>query len=40
LSGKFLQQSLFAAVDVILGATITSHTHRNVMVHPRNGQIA
>jgi len=30
LSGKFLQRTLFAAVDAILGATVTSHTRRNV----------
>jgi len=27
LSGQFLQRSLFAAVDAILGAIVTSHTH-------------
>jgi len=27
LSGQFLQGNLFAAVDAILGAIITSHTH-------------
>jgi len=26
LSGQFLQKSLFAAVDAILGAIVTSHT--------------
>jgi len=26
LSGKFFQRSLFAAVDAILGAIVTSHT--------------
>jgi len=30
LSGQFLQRSLFAAADAILGAIVTSHTHRNV----------
>jgi len=35
LSEKFLQRSLFAAVNAILGATVTSHTHRNVMIHPK-----
>jgi len=29
LSGQFFQQSLFAAVDAIPGAIVTSHTHRN-----------
>jgi len=27
LSGQFLQRNLFAAVDAILGAIVTSHTH-------------
>jgi len=27
LSGQFLQKSLFAAVDAILGAIVTSYTH-------------
>jgi len=27
LSGQILQRSLFAAVDAILGAIATSHTH-------------
>jgi len=31
LSGQFFQQSLFGADDAILGAIVTSHTHRNVM---------
>jgi len=35
LSGKFLQRSLFAAVDAILGTIVTSHTHRNVMIPPK-----
>jgi len=39
LSGQFLQQSLFAAVDVVLGAIVTSHTHRNAMIQPKYGQI-
>jgi len=39
LSGQFLQRSLFAAVDAILGAIFTSHTHRNVMSQPKYGQI-
>jgi len=30
LSGQFLQQSLFAAVDAILGAIVTSHTHTEI----------
>ena len=39
LSGQFLQESLFAAVDAIVGAIVTSHTHRNVMNQPKYGQI-
>jgi len=39
LSGQFLQRSLFATADGILGAIVTSHTHRNVINHPKNGQI-
>jgi len=39
LSGQFLQQSLYAAVDAILGAIVTSHTHRNVTNQPKHGQI-
>jgi len=39
LSGQFLQGSLFAAVDAILGAIATSHTHRNVMSQPNNEQM-
>jgi len=35
LSGQFLQRSLFAAVVAILGATVTSHTHRNVTNQPK-----
>jgi len=35
LSGQFLQRSLFAAVDAILGAIVTSHTHRNVTNQPK-----
>jgi len=27
LSGQYLQRSLFAAVDAILGVIVTSHTH-------------
>jgi len=27
LSGQFFQRSLFAAVDAIPGAIVTSHTH-------------
>jgi len=27
LSGKFFQRTLFAAVNAILGAIVTSHTH-------------
>jgi len=38
LSGQFLQRSLFAAVDAILGAIVTSHTHRNVISQPKYGQ--
>jgi len=37
LSGQFFQQSLFTAVDAILGAIITSHTHRNGMSQPKYG---
>jgi len=39
LSGLILQRSLFAAVDAILGAIVTSHTHRNVMSQPKYGKI-
>jgi len=39
LSGHFLQQGLFAAVDAILGAIVTSHTHRNVTSQQKYGQI-
>jgi len=39
LSGQFLQRSLFAAVEAILGAIFTSHTHRNVTSQPKYGQI-
>jgi len=39
LSGQFLQKSVFAAIDAILGAIVTSHTHRNAMIQPRYGQI-
>jgi len=39
LSGQFLQRSLFAAVDAILGAIVTSHTHRNVTNQPKYGQM-
>jgi len=35
MSGQFLQRSLFAAVDEILGAIDTSHTHRNVTNQPK-----
>jgi len=31
LSGQFRQRGLIAAVDAILRAIFTSHTHRNVM---------
>jgi len=34
-----LQGSLFAAVDAILGAIVTSHTHRNVISQSKYGQI-
>jgi len=27
LSGQFIQQRLFAAVDAMFGAIVTSHTH-------------
>jgi len=39
LSGQFFQQSLFAAVDTIHGAIVTSQTYRNVMSQPKYGQI-
>jgi len=39
LSGQFLQQSLFATIDAILGAIVTSHTHRNAMIQLKYGQI-
>ena len=39
LSGQFLQQSFFPAVDAILGAIVTSHTHRNVTNQPKYGNI-
>jgi len=32
---QFLQRSLFAAVDAILGVVATSHTHRNVTNQPK-----
>jgi len=35
----FLQRSLFAAVDAILSAIVTSHQHRNVTNQPKHGQI-
>jgi len=40
LSGQFLQRSLYAAVDAILGAIVTSLTHRNAMIQPKYGQIS
>jgi len=39
LSGQFLQRSLFAAVVAILGAIVTSCTHRNVTNQPKYSQI-
>jgi len=39
LSGQFSQRSLFASVDAVHGAIVTSHTHRNVMSQPKYGQI-
>jgi len=39
LSRQFLKQSLFAAVDAILGAIVTTHTHRNVMSQQKYGRI-
>jgi len=39
LSGQLLQRSLFTAVDAILGAIVTSHTHQNVTNQPNYGQI-
>jgi len=42
LSGQFFQLSLFGAVDAILGAIVTTHTHthRNVISQPKYGQIS
>jgi len=40
LSGQFFQQSLFIAVDAILGAIVTSHTYSNVMSQPKYGQMS
>jgi len=34
-----LQRSLFAALDAILGAIVTSHTHQNAMSQSKHGQI-
>jgi len=39
LSGKFLQRSLFAAVDTILSAIVTSHHHRHVTNQSKHRQI-
>jgi len=39
LSGQFVTQSLFAAVDEILGAIFASRTQRNVMNQSKYGQI-
>jgi len=39
LSGQFIQQILFAAVDAMFCAIVTSHTHRNAMIQPKYGQI-
>jgi len=39
LSEQFLQQSLFAALDTILGAIVTSCTHRNAMSQSKHGEI-
>jgi len=39
LSGQFFQRSSFAAVDAILGAVVTPHTHRNVTNQPKYGRI-
>jgi len=36
---EFLQGSLFAAVDAIFGAIVTSHTHRNVISQPITGKL-
>jgi len=38
LLGQFLQRSLFVAVEAILDAIVTSHTHRNVMIQPHTGK--
>jgi len=38
LSGQFLQQTLFAAVDAILGTIVTSHTHQNTNEPAKIGQ--
>jgi len=39
LSGQILQRSLFAAVDAIFGAIVTSHTRRGVTNQPAYVQI-
>jgi len=39
LSRQFFQRSSFAAVDAILGAVVTSHTHQNVTNQTKYGQI-
>jgi len=39
LAGQFLQRSLFATVDAILSAIVTSHQHRNVTNQPKHRQI-
>jgi len=40
LSGQFLQRSLFAIVDAILGGIVTSHTHRDeIMSQLRFGTV-
>jgi len=39
LSGQFLQRGLFAASDAILGAIVTSHTHRNLANQPKYWKI-
>jgi len=39
LSEQFFHRSLFAVDEAILVDLVTSHTHRNVMSQPKNGQI-
>jgi len=39
LSGQLFQRNLFAAVEAIFGAIVTSHTHRNIISQTKYGQI-